>query len=287
MAYKTEKLHLSEIQPSELYLSRDRLESLEGLDDEFEPLPVREIGDRLFFTDGHHRAFKLMKEGREKIKVYRDNDDLDWLEYLICVDWCEKEGIEKISDLEGRVIDEEKFQEKWVGKCQKMHEKVDDDIFKHFIEFKEYSEESIKSEICETVLKSLSKYFGIEEAVEYYIKGVKDKYFLSVNVGDIPVGFVSLKDHNEFTSEIYVMGLVEELHGIGIGKKLIEKVEDHLSEQGKEYLTVKTLGPSREDDESYDRTRGFYRAVGFTPLEEFKELWDENNPCLFMVKQID
>ena len=193
----------------------------------------------------------------------------------------------EISTLGGRVITEDKFQEKWIGKCEKRHEKVEDDIFKHLIEFKEHSEESIKSEICETVLKSLPKYFGIEEAVEDYIKGVKDKYFLSVNVEDIPVGFVSLKDHNEFTSEIYVMGLVEELHGIGIGKKLIEKVEDHLSEQGREYLTVKTLGPSWEDDEPYYRTRGFYRAVGFTPLEEFKELWDENNPCLFMVKQID
>ncbi len=263
------------------------MESLEELDDEFEPLPVREIGDRLFFLDGHHRAFKLMKEGREKIEVYRHDDDLDWLDYLICLDWCEKEGIEEISDLEGRVITEEKFQEKWIGKCEERQEKVDDDIFKYFVEFKEVTEESVKSEICETVLRSLPEYFGIEEAVEDYIEGVRDKYFLSVNVGDIPVGFVSLKDHNEFTSEIYVMGVVEELHGKGIGRRLIEELEEYLSDRGKEYLTVKTLGPSRENGEPYDRTRGFYRAVGFTPLEEFKELWDEDDPCLFMVKQID
>ncbi len=287
MACRTEKLQLRKIQPSELYLSRERLESLEELDDEFEPLPVREIGDRLFFTDGHHRAFKLMKEGREKIEVYRDDGDLDWLAYLICLDWCEKEGIQNISDLEGRVITEKKFQEKWLGKCEEMHEKVEDDIFEHFVEFTEISEGSVKSEICETVLRSLPEYFGIEEAVEAFIDGVRDKYFLSANVGDIPVGFVSLKDHNEFTSEIYVMGLVEELHGEDIGKKMIENVEEYLSDRGKKYLTVKTLGPSRENDAPYDRTRGFYRAVGFTPLEEFKELWDEDNPCLFMVKRID
>ena len=27
-----------------------------------------------------------------------------------------------------------------------------------------------------------------------------------------------------------------------------------------------------------------YHAVGFRPLEEFKKLWGEVNPCLFMVK---
>lgn len=277
-------IKIDKISPSQLFLSSERLKAVDKND--IEPIPVKRIGNKLFFTDGHHRAFTLFKRGEKEIEVYMDEDDMDWLEYLICVDWCEKEDIEKISDLEGRVIDEDKFREKWIGKCQEMHEKVDDDIFENFIEFKEESEESTKSEICETVLRSLPGYFGIEEAVEDYIEGVRDKYFLSVDVGDIPVGFVSLKDHNEFTSELYVMGLVEELHGRGIGKRLIENVEGYLSEQGREYLTVKTLGPSREDDKPYDRTRCFYRAVGFTPLEEFKELWDEGNPCLFMVKSL-
>lgn len=284
---KKESVELNKIQPSELYLSRDRLKSLEESGEKFEPLPVRKIGDRLFFTDGHHRAFKLLKEGREKIEIFRDKDDMDWLEYLICVNWCEKEGIEEISDLEGRIVDEEKFKEKWIGKCQEMHKKVDEDIFENFLEFSKVDEEDVKSEICETILRTLPEYFGIEEAVEEYIEGVREKYFLSVQVGEIPVGFASLKSHNEFTSEIYVMGLVEELHGKGIGKKMVENVEKYLLRQGKKYLTVKTLGSFREDDEPYDRTRGFYRAVGFIPLEEFEEIWDKNNPCLFMVKKID
>lgn len=284
---KTEEINLTEIQPSELYLSSDRLRSLKESDVELEPLPVKEIGDRLFFTDGHHRAFTLMKKGREKIKIQREEKELGWLEYLICVDWCEKEGIEEISDLKNRIVKEETFKEKWIGKCQEMHQKVDDDIFEHFIEFEEVDEKDIMSDICETVLRSLPQYFGIEKAVKDFVKGVQDKYFLSVQIGKIPVGFASLKEHNEFTSELYVIGLVEELHRNGIGKKLMEKVERYLSEQGKKYLTVKTLGPSREDDEPYNKTRNFYRAVGFVPLEDFESLWDEENPCLFMVKAID
>ncbi|MFA6119201.1 MAG: hypothetical protein WCT85_06020 [Parachlamydiales bacterium] len=48
-------------------------------------------------------------------------------------------------------------------------------------------------------------------------------------------------------------------------------------------MTVKTLSPSA-DDENYAKTRAFYLSMGFYPLEEFKTLWDENNPCLFMIK---
>ncbi len=283
---KKEHIKLSEIQPSQLYLCRDKLKNLEVRNEDLEPLPVRRIGDRLFFTDGHHRAYELLKNGRKNVEVYKDDEDLGWLEYMICVDWCEKEGIKEISDLEGRIVNEEKFREKWIGKCEEMHKKIDNDIFENFINFINVSEENIKSEVCETILRALPGYFGIEEAVEDYVEGVKDKYFLSVNLGDIPVGFVSLKEHNEFTAEIFVMGLFKELQGRGIGKKMMENVEEYLLRQGKIYLTVKTLGPSREDDGLYDKTRGFYRSVGFIPLEEFKELWDENNPCLFMVKKI-
>ena len=35
---------------------------------------------------------------------------------------------------------------------------------------------------------------------------------------------------------------------------------------------------------NYDKTRKFYLKYGFTPVEEFKSLWGEHNPCLMMVK---
>ena len=47
---------------------------------------------------------------------------------------------------------------------------------------------------------------------------------------------------------------------------------------------VKTLGPS-DHDEGYERTRRFYGACGFVPLEEIHGLW-EHNPCLLMVKRL-
>jgi hypothetical protein len=52
-----------------------------------------------------------------------------------------------------------------------------------------------------------------------------------------------------------------------------------------DYLQVKTLGPSRPC-ERYKRTRRFYEARGFVPLEELHAVWDENNPCLILVKHV-
>jgi hypothetical protein len=65
----------------------------------------------------------------------------------------------------------------------------------------------------------------------------------------------------------------------------VKKAEAWLRQRGVEYLQVKTLGPSHPD-EGYARTRAFYFALGFRPLEEFEQLWDADNPCLLMVKSL-
>ncbi len=278
--YRT--VYLKDIQPSQSYLSDERLEGLEG---DMEPLPVRKIGDRLFFTDGHHRAYRLLQKGREEIKVRKDEDDMDWLEYLVCVDWCENEGLMDVEDLGDRIVDEDVFEKEWLKRCEKMHQRLDEKGPGHFVEIEEVKDSDDKSELCELILRSLPDYFGIEKAIQEYIRDVRDKYFLSAKIGEISVGFCALKDHNEFTSELYLIGVLEELQGRGIGKRLIGRLEKHISSEGKKYLTVKTLGPSRES-EYYERTRGFYRSVGFVPLEEFKELWDDD-PCLFMVMDLE
>ncbi|WP_024285296.1 hypothetical protein [Cellulomonas sp. KRMCY2] len=46
----------------------------------------------------------------------------------------------------------------------------------------------------------------------------------------------------------------------------------------------KTLGAS-DPSEEYARTRRFYQARGFTPLEELDGIWP-GNPCLLMVEAL-
>jgi len=61
--------------------------------------------------------------------------------------------------------------------------------------------------------------------------------------------------------------------------------EEELRAEGVRYLQVKTLGPSRPDDE-YERTRRFYEARGFVPLEEMFGVWLEDDPMLILVKAL-
>ena len=102
-------------------------------------------------------------------------------------------------------------------------------------------------------------------------------------VDDRVVGFLTIKHHGKYAAEIHAMGVHPENHRQGIGRALVDRAEEVLRQQGIEYLQVKTLSPSRPNIE-YAQTRAFYAAMGFRPLEELKELWDKENPCLQMVK---
>ena len=143
-----------------------------------------------------------------------------------------------------------------------------------------------KSQICEAVLRSLPNWFGIEAAIVDYTNGARAMPFFAVyDDGQVPVGFVCIKEHNTHTAEVCVMGVLQPYHRLGIGKRLIERCEDYCRERGKTFLTVKTLAESHPD-EGYAKTRLFYQAMGFVPLEVFPLHWDESNPCLFMAKRL-
>ena len=57
----------------------------------------------------------------------------------------------------------------------------------------------------------------------------------------------------------------------GAGRTLLAAAEAYLSATAVEFLQVKTLGPS-DPSEEYARTRAFYEAMGFVPLEELLDL---------------
>jgi ribosomal protein S18 acetylase RimI-like enzyme len=142
-----------------------------------------------------------------------------------------------------------------------------------------------KAIVCTPILRSLPAWFGIEEAIVHYSTEIDNLPTLLACEAERVIGFVSLKQHTRYSAEIYVMGIQSEAHRKGIGRALINQAEEWLMSREIEYLQVKTLGPSH-NDESYARTRAFYAAMGFRPLEEFKQIWDEHNPCLVMIKKL-
>jgi ribosomal protein S18 acetylase RimI-like enzyme len=142
-----------------------------------------------------------------------------------------------------------------------------------------------RSRACELILRALPGWFGIESANAAYIREVAALPTFVARDRDEPVGFLSLRVHTHWSAEVYVMGVLPQLHGQGIGSRLLHEAERLLAEGGAEYLQVKTLGPSHPS-ERYARTRRFYEARGFRPLEELEGLWSEGNPCLVLVKRI-
>ena len=120
---------LDSILPTQLYISKEKYhDSLtvfekQGLE-VYEPLPVKKIGSDIFFTDGHTRALVLRQKGVCKVRAYFDTDDMDWIMYLIDLQWCRAKGIKSIKDLQSRIVGEQEYKKKWIDRCSASHEQL-------------------------------------------------------------------------------------------------------------------------------------------------------------------
>ena len=147
------------------------------------------------------------------------------------------------------------------------------------------TDSELKGQICESILRSLPLWFGIESAIVDYIKDTKAMKTWVAYEGELAVGFATTHYHSAASAEIHVLGILAKFHRQGIGRQLLNVVEGDLRHEGVKFLSVKTLSESRVNEE-YARTRAFYLSVGFTPLQEFKTLWGKENPCLLLVKAL-
>jgi hypothetical protein len=124
------KLNLSEIQPSQLFISEEKLSRvMQRLDPEkpetLEPIPVKKLGGEIIYTDGHTRALAAHQQGLTEIPIVWDEDELDWDAYAICVQWCKEEGILSIADLGDRILDPGSYERLWINRCRKMHKQLE------------------------------------------------------------------------------------------------------------------------------------------------------------------
>lgn len=140
-------------------------------------------------------------------------------------------------------------------------------------------------DVCRQVLATLPTWFGIAESVADYVAAAEENPTVVATVGGDVVGILTLVVHTPYAAEVYVMGVRPEQHRHGIGRQMLEFGETWLRERDIEYLQVKTLSP-RHPDPGYVKTREFYFALGFRPLEEFPHLWQPENPALQMIKTL-
>lgn len=153
------------------------------------------------------------------------------------------------------------------------------------VEIKKIADPQQKAKICNTTLRSLPTWFGIESAIIEYVEQCQTMpFWIAVN-GEQSIGFIALKQHNEYTAEILVMAVLTNYQRYGIGQQLIEQIERYCKKHRIEYLTVKTLAATNNNP-YYAKTRSFYLKMGFRPLEVFPTLWNKANPCLLLAKYL-
>jgi len=121
---KTFMMKLSEIQPTQLYISSEKLsETMKTFNpnkpESIEPIPIKKLGKQTIFVDGHTRAFAAFLQNLSEVPVYWEDEELDWDEYKICAAWCKKEQIRTIADLKDRVIPQKDYEVFWYHRCEK------------------------------------------------------------------------------------------------------------------------------------------------------------------------
>jgi len=120
---------LDEIQPSQLYISSDKLSKVikdfPSKPASVEPIPIKKLRDQIIFVDGHTRAFAAFQRGFSTVPVYWEYEELDWEAYEICVEWCKEEGIHTIADLKNRVIPHQEYEKLWYERCAKMQKELE------------------------------------------------------------------------------------------------------------------------------------------------------------------
>lgn len=138
---------------------------------------------------------------------------------------------------------------------------------------------------CESVLRSLPLWFGIEEALLAYARDSAAMPTFALEDASRIVGFLTLREHFAESWEVHCMAMRAEARNAGLGTRLLLHAEEWLRSKGVRFLQVKTVGAASSSPE-YAETRRFYAARGFTPLEVFPTLWSPRNPALQLVRSL-
>lgn len=142
-----------------------------------------------------------------------------------------------------------------------------------------------KAQDCEVILRSLPKWFGIEESLRMYVRDSVSFPGFGFESDSRLSGFILLKEHFPRAWEVHCIAVQLDDRGKGIGTKLLDHAEAWLVSQGASFLQIKTIADT-SPDANYEATREFYLRRGYQPIEVFPDLWGPTNPALQLVKHL-
>ena len=118
---KEVEVKLTDLHPTQLYLSEKKLQAIQMLDQSAEiinmdPISILTFGNRLLITDGHHRVYQALLTGQNTISAEFDKDGGDEI-YHLYAQACEERKIYSILDLKNRILPQDEYEAKWYNWC--------------------------------------------------------------------------------------------------------------------------------------------------------------------------
>ena len=115
------RVNITDLHPTQLYLSENKLQAIQMLYQSVEkpnidPISVLSFKNRLLITDGHHRAYQALLEGRDTISAEWDKDGGDEL-YHLYAQACEERKIYSVLDLKNHILPQDEYEAKWYNWC--------------------------------------------------------------------------------------------------------------------------------------------------------------------------
>ena len=136
---------------------------------------------------------------------------------------------------------------------------------------------------CDGVIRSLPYHFGDPDGRRECAEAVRASDGQVAVRDDQVVGFLTVAHHFEAVSEITWMAVHARHRGQGIGRALVGRLTGRLRGEGRRLLLVLTVSSLEEEPgvaDGYQRTRAFYRSVGFLPARELPDLWPGDKALL-------
>ena len=115
------KVNITDLHPTQLYLSEKKLQDIQMLYQSKEkpninPISVLAYGNCFLITDGHHRAYQALLVGQDTISAEFDRDGGDEL-YHLYAQACEKRKIYSVLDLKNHILPQDEYEAKWYNWC--------------------------------------------------------------------------------------------------------------------------------------------------------------------------
>ena len=115
------KVNITDLHPTQLYLSEKKLQDIQMLYQSAEiinmdPISILTFGNRLLITDGHHRVYQALLTGQNTISAEWDKDGGNEL-YHLYAQVCEERKIYSVLDLKNRILPQDEYEAKWYNWC--------------------------------------------------------------------------------------------------------------------------------------------------------------------------